>query len=335
MQFDQLKRREFITLLGAAAAAWPLAARAQQGERLRRVGVLMGSAEKEPLGQARIAAFRQGLQALGWTEGRNLQIEYRWAGADIDRMRAYAAEMVRLAPQLIVVNSTPFIDAVHKATRTIPVVFVLTIDPVGSGFIESMARPGGNMTGFTFMEMSLIGKWAAMLKECAPSMKRVGLLFNPDTTPYYLPYLRSIEAAPGSLPVELKGLPVRDPAEIEPTISAFAHQDGGSLISPAGPFNIVHGGSIARLALRFRLPAISLYRQFVVDGGLMAYAPDSTDIFRRSASYVDRILKGERPSDLPAQAATKFEFALNLRTAKALSLDLPPSLLALADEVIE
>jgi ABC-type uncharacterized transport system substrate-binding protein len=330
-----MKRRDLIALLGGAAATWPLAARAQQGERPRRIAVLMGSAENEPLGQARVAGLRQGLQALGWVEGRNLQIEYRWAGADLNRMHNDAAEVVRLAPELIVVNSTPFIDAVHKATRTIPVVFVLTIDPVGQGFIQSMARPGGNITGFTFMEMSLIGKWAGMLKQMAPGVNRAGLLFSPDTTPFYLPYLRSIEAAPEALPVAVKGLPVRDAAEIEPTVADFARGGGGSLISAAGPFNIIHGGSIARLALRFSLPSISLYRRFVDDAGLMSYAPDSVDIFRRSASYVDRILKGERPSDLPAQAATKFEFALNLKTAKALGLEVPSTLLALADEVIE
>jgi putative ABC transport system substrate-binding protein len=302
---------------------------------VRRIGVLLGFAENEPLGRARVAAFRQGLQDLGWIEGRNIQSEYRWAASNIDSMRAYAAEIVARAPDVIVVNSTPFIGVVHRATQTIPVVFVLTIDPVGEGFIASMARPGGNITGFSFFEPSLIGKWLDILKQIAPGLTRSALIFNPDTTPYYLPYLRAAETNPALYPLRLVGAPFRDASELAGWIDSFAREPGGSLISPAGPFGIVNGRLIAQLAERFRLPAISLYGQFVKDGGLLSYGADSIDIFRRSASYVDRILKGERPADLPAQAPTKYEFTINTKTAKALGLAVPANLLALADEVIE
>ena len=329
-----MRRREFLGVLGGAAV-WPVTVRAQQVERVRRIGVLMGSAENEPEGQSRISAFQQGLQELGWTKGRNIQIEYRWAGDGVGRIQSYTAEMVGLAPDVIVANGTPFVDAVHKATRSIPVVFVLSNDPVGLGHIASMSNPGGNITGFTFMELSLIGKWMDMLKQVAPRLIRSALLFNPNTTPFYLPYLRAGEAAPHSLPLRLIGAQIREAKDLENWIGAFAREDGGSLISPAGPFNIVNGRSIAQLAERFRLPAISMYRQFAVDGGLMGYGADSAEIFRRSAGYVDRILKGASPADLPAQAPTKYNFVINLKTAKTLGLTVPPTLLALADEVIE
>jgi putative ABC transport system substrate-binding protein len=329
-----MRRRKFIAFL-TGAAAWPLVARAQQSDRIRRIGVLMGVAKDEPEGLARVAAFREGLEKLGWIEGHNIRIEYRWADGGIDSVRAYAAEMVKLAPDLIVANGTPFVDALHQATRSIPIVFVLSNDPVGLGHVASMAKPGGNITGFIFMELSLIGKWLELLKQIAPGLTRTALVFNPDTTPYYLPYLRSIEAAPSLMPLDLKGAPVRDAAELEGVIESIAREASGSLISPAGPFNIINGRTIARLAERLRLPAISIYRQFVVDGGLMAYGPESVEIFRRSAEYVDRILKGESPADLPVQAPTKFSFIVNLKTAKSLDLTPPPTLLALADEVIE
>jgi putative tryptophan/tyrosine transport system substrate-binding protein len=329
-----VRRREFIGFLGGAAA-WPLAARAQQSDRVRRIGVLMGVAKDEPEGQARVAALREGLEKLGWIDGRNIRIEYRWADGGIDSVRAHTAEMVKLAPELIVANGTTFVDALHQATRTIPIVFVLSNDPVGLGHVASLAKPGGNITGFIFMELSLIGKWLEILKQMAPGLMRTALVFNPDTTPYYLPYLRSLEAAPSSMPLDLKGAPVRDATELEGLIESVAHEAGGSLISPAGPFNIIHNRMIARSAERLRLPAISIYRQFVVDGGLMAYGPESAEIFRRSAEYVDRILKGESPADLPVQAPTKFSFLINLKTAKSLGLTPPPTLLALADDVIE
>jgi len=327
-------RREFIFPLGGAAAAWPLAARAQQS-RTRRVGVLMGVAEDEPEGQARISAFRDSLRALGWIDGRNVQIEVRWAGASIDRIRAHAAEMVRLAPDLIIANGTPGVDALHGATRSIPVVFALSNDPVGLGHVASMARPGGNITGFTFMELSLVGKWLEILKQMAPTVTRTALLFNPDTTPYYFSYLQSIETSSQSLPLEIKGMPVREPAELEGLIDRFASGGKAGLISPAGPFNVIHGRRIAQLAEQLRLPAISIYSQFATDGGLMAYGPDSIDVFRRAAEYADRILRGESPADLPVQAPTKFSFSINLKAAKSLGLSPPANLVALADEVIE
>jgi putative ABC transport system substrate-binding protein len=328
-----MRRREFITFLGGAVA-WPLAARAQQpAGKVARIGILMDTDEKQPESRSRIKAFREGLQQLGWAEGRNVQIEVRWA-TGIDRIRDYTAEMIGLAPDVIVANGTPFVDALHKATRSIPVVFVLSNDPVGLGHIASMAKPGGNITGFTFMELSLIGKWLDMLKQMAPGVTRSALIFDPDTTPYYIPYLRAAETA-APLPLRLEGAQLHEAGEIEVWIGSFAREQGGSLISPAGPFNVVNGRSIARLAEQFKLPAISMYRQFALDGGLMAYGPDSSGIFRRSADYVDRILKGASPGDLPAQAPTQFHFVINLKTAKALGLTVPPTLLATADEVIE
>jgi putative tryptophan/tyrosine transport system substrate-binding protein len=328
-----MKRREFIALV-AGAAGLPLAARAQQKTgKVARIGVLMDSDERLPESQSRINALREELRKLGWTEGRNAQIEVRWA-AGIDRIRDYTAEMIALAPDVIVANGTPFVDALHNATRSIPIVFVLSNDPVGLGHIASMAKPGGNITGFTFMELSLIGKWLDMLKQMAPGVTRSALIFDPATTPYYIPYLRGMDTAP-PLPLHLEGAQLHKAEEIEAWIGSFAHEQGGSLISPAGPFNIVNGRSIARLAEQFRLPAISMYRQFALDGGLMAYGPDPAGIFRRSADYVDRILRGESAGDLPAQAPIEFHFVVNLKTAKTLGLTPPATLLATADEVIE
>jgi putative ABC transport system substrate-binding protein len=328
-----MRRREFFTLLGTAAA-WPICARAQQSTgKVARIGVLMGSDERQPESQSRIKAFREGLQQLGWIEGRNAKLEVRWA-VDTDRIHDDTAEMVALAPDVIVANGTPFVDALHKATRSIPIVFVLSNDPVGLGHIESMAKPGGNITGFTFMELSLIGKWLDMLKQMAPGLNRSAILFDPDTTPYYIPYLRAVDSAP-PLPLHLEAATFREAGEVEAWIGSFAREPGGSLVSPAGPFNIVNGRSIARLAEQFKLPTISMYRQFALDGGLMAYGPEPDDIFRRSADYVDRILRGTAPADLPAQAPTQFHFVINLRTAKTLGLSPPATLLAIADEVIE
>jgi putative tryptophan/tyrosine transport system substrate-binding protein len=328
-----MRRREFIGLVGGTAT-WPLAARAQQTPgKVARIGVLMDSDERLPETQSRINALRDGLRELGWIEGRNVQIDIRWASG-IDRIRDYTAEMIASAPDVIVANGTPFVDALHKATRSIPIVFVLSNDPVGLGHIASMAKPGGNITGFTFMELSLIGKWLDMLKQMAPAVTRSGLIFDPDTTPYYLPYLRATDTAP-PLPLPLVGGPLRNAGEIDAWIGSFAREPGGSLISPAGPLNVVNGRLIARLAEHFRLPAISMYRQFALDGGLMAYGSEPAGIFRRSADYVDRILKGANPGDLPAQAPTQFHFVINLITAKTLGLKPPATLLATADEVIE
>ena len=328
-----MKRREFIGLLGGAVASWPSAARAQQADRLRRIGVLMGTDENEPEGQSRIAAFRRGLRELGWTEGRNIHIDCR--GSSSPRQTAYAAELIEMGPEVIVTNGTPFLDAAQRGTRSIPIVFVLSTDPIGLGHIASMAKPGGNITGFTFMEFSLIGKWLDMLREIAPGVTRSALLFNPDTTPFYLPYLREAAAVPASVPLRVVGAEVRDARALEGVIEALAREGSGSLISPAGPFNIANGRAIAQFAEQFRVPALSMYRQFAVDGGLMSYGPDGSEIFRRSADYVDRILKGANPADLPAQAPTKYTFVINLKTAKTLGLTVPANLLALADEGIE
>jgi putative ABC transport system substrate-binding protein len=330
-----MKRREFITLLGGAAVAWPIAGRAQQPERMRRIGVLMSLSETDPDGQARIGALRQGLNQLGWAEGKNLAIEYRWAGGDIGRIQSYAAELVGLAPDLIVANSTPVLAAMHAATTTIPVVFVLVVDPVSLGYIASLARPGGNITGFTYMELSLIGKWLELLKDIAPAVTRAALLFNPDTAPYYPAFLRSFESLPHPAAMELAGAPVHTIGELEATIAALAREPGGSLLVTADPFNAVHREAILRLVAQHRLPTLSVYRQFAEEGALMSYGPDSTEIFRQSASYIDRILKGESPANLPAQAPTKFEFVINLKTAKVLGLSVPTNLLALTDQVIE
>jgi putative tryptophan/tyrosine transport system substrate-binding protein len=312
-----MRRREFIALLGFAAAIWPLAARAQQPDRMRRIVFLHALAENDPEVQARIAAFRQGLEALGWTENRNIQIEHQFSGGDPARIEAYTAEIVRSAPDLIVASSTPVIGALKQATRTIPIVFSVVNDPVGQGFIASLARPGANITGFTF------GKWLEMLKEIAPSIRQVALMFNPQTAPYYPIYLREFGAVPATLTAELVAAPVRDEAEVEATIAALAHGPAGGLIAAPDPFVNTRRGLIMALAKRYRLPAIYSFRHYVTEGALMSYGPDTADIVRRSASYVDRILKGENPADLPIQQPTKFELVINLKTARSLGLDVP------------
>jgi len=329
-----MKRREFITLLGGAAVAWPLAARAQQGERMRRIAFLHSLAENDPEVQGRIAAFRQAFEALGWTEKRNVQIEHRFSAGDFTRMQAYTTELVNSAPDLILATSTPVVAALKQATRTIPIVFCVINDPVGQGFVASMAHPGGNITGFSFVDFPLIGKWLEMLKEIAPDVRRTALIFNPQTAPYYPAFLRELGAAASSLAAEVTATPVRDEAEIEVAATAFARQPGGGLIVPPEPFINTHRGAIIALAQQHRLPAIYGFRH-VMEGALISYGPDTIDIYRRSASYVDRILKGEKPADLPVQAPTNFALAINLRTAKALGLTVPPTLLARADEVIE
>ena len=330
-----MRRREFITLLGGAAAAWPVAARGQQGERVRRIGLLMPAAEDDPGMQAGAAVFRRALVALGWAEGRNLAIEYRWGAGNIERMRSAVAELVRLAPDIIVCSGTPVLGLLHQATRSIPIVFAGVNDPVGLGYVASMARPGGNITGFTLMDVSLIGKWLDLLKQVAPAVNRSALIFNPDTTAYYLNFLQAFDSAPRSIAVHLKGTQVRDTADLERVLSEFAHPPGGSLIIPADPFNVVRFKLIARLAEQFKLPTVGFFRQYAVDGGLMSYGPDSVDVFRLASTYVDRILKGEKPADLPVQGPIKFTFVINLRTAKTLDLAVPPTLLALTDEVLE
>jgi putative ABC transport system substrate-binding protein len=328
-----MKRREFITLVGGAAA-WPLAAGAQQAA-MRRIVFLHALAENDPEAQARIVAFRQGLETLGWTEHRNIKIEHRFSAGDFAQIGAYTAELVSSAPDIIVASSTPVITALKQATRTIPIIFSVVNDPVGQGFIASLARPGGNITGFTFIEFAMVGKWLQLLKEMAPRVRRVVLIFNPQTAPYYPIYLREFGAVPAMLAAELAAAPVRDEAEVEAAIAALARGPAGGLIAAPDPFINTRRGLIMALAERHRLPAVYGFRQYVTEGALMSYGPDTADIVRRSASYVDRILKGEKPADLPIQQPTKFELAINLKTAKALGLEITPMLLARADEVIE
>ena len=331
----KLKRREFITLLGgAAAAAWPLAARAQQAERVRRIGLLMGVADDRE-GQARVTALKQGLQELGWTDGRDIQIETRFGEADIGRIRTDAAELVALAPDVIVGQTTPVIRALRQATSSIPIVMAAVNDPVEQGFVSSLAHPAGNITGFMFIDFQMVGKWLEMLKEVAPGVSRAVLMFNPDTAPHYYVYLRSFEAEPRSVAIEVTAAPVRDTAEIEAAFAKLGREPGGGLIVAPDAFTIVHHPLFIRLAQQHRLPAVYNLRTYVAQGALMSYGPDPYDLFRRSASYVDRILKGAKPADLPVQQPTKFELAINLKTAKALGLQIPDKLLALADEVIE
>jgi ABC-type uncharacterized transport system substrate-binding protein len=326
-----MKRRDFITLVGGAAA-WPMAARGQ--ERVRRVGTLMSLAEDDPEDRQRRAAFQQALGQLGWTEGGNLRIDYRWYGGDPARARALAKELVELEPDLIVATATPALTALALLMRPIPIVFVAVSDPVGQGFVASLARPGGNATGLTFFEFSVVGKMLEVLKQIAPGVSRVALAFNPDnlSTP---PFVRAIEAAAPTLAVELIKIPVRSAAEIEPALATIARQGGNGLMGLPDPFTNAHRDLIVSLAARYRLPAIYIQRAFVAAGGLISYGIDVTDLFRRAAPYVDRILKGAKPADLPVQQPTKFELAINLKAAKALGLEVPSSLLATADEVIE
>jgi putative ABC transport system substrate-binding protein len=330
-----MRRRQLITLLGSAAAAWPLVAHAQQGERMRRVAFLHPYTENDPEVLGRVVAFRQGLEALGWTENRNIRIEHRYSGGDLGQIQAHATELVRSAPDLIVGSGTPIIAALQRATDTIPIVFNVVNDPVGQGFVATLSNPGGNITGFTFIDFPLIGKWLEMLKEIAPDVRRVTLIFNPDSAPFYPVFLREFGAAPASLAVELSASPVRNEADIEAAITAFARESRGGLIPAPDAFVNTRRHLIMALAQRHRLPAIYSFRQFVREGALTSYGPDAADIVRRSASYVDRLLKGERPAALPVQAPVKYELVLNLKTANALGLEVPPTLLARADEVIE
>jgi putative ABC transport system substrate-binding protein len=328
-----MKRREFMALLGGAAA-WPLAARAQQGERIRRIGVLMNLAADDPEGQVRIAAFHQGLQEWGWTLGRNARIDVRWNAVDAESSRRYAAEVVGLAPDVILASASAAMGALQQTTRTVPVVFVTIIDPVGAGFVESLARPGRNATGFALYEYTLSGKWLELLKEIAPGVTRAAVLRDPTvgsgTGQYAI-----IQAVAQSLGVELRPMDVRDPGEIERAIVAFAQVPNGGLINAGAPSAVVHRGLVTTLAARYRLPAVYSSRYFVTGGGLISYGPDSIDPYRRAAAYVDRVLKGEKPADLPVQAPTKYELVVNLKTAKTLGLEIPTAVLARADEVIE
>jgi putative tryptophan/tyrosine transport system substrate-binding protein len=329
-----MRRREFITLVGGAATAWPLVARAQQPERMRRIGVMIATDESDPVTQSRITAFRQGLQALGWTDGRNLRIDYRWDIADPGRARVAAKELVALTPDVILPSTTPMLAAVQQETRSLAVVFVNVSDPVGTGFVESLAQPGGNITGFTNFEYAMGGKWLQLLKEIAPSVTRAATIGNPQN-PNTALYLRAIEPAAPSVGLKLTMAAVNGAAEIEHAIAAFGREPNGGLLVIPDPVTISHRDLIIALAARHHVPTIYAYRFFAASGGLLAYGTDTDDIFRRAASYVDRILKGEKAGDLPIQQPTKYELVINLKTAKVLGLTIPPGVLAIADEVIE
>jgi putative tryptophan/tyrosine transport system substrate-binding protein len=335
MLSGQLQRREFITLLGGAAAAWPLAARAQQSERMRRIGVLIASAMDEPEFQARMAAFLQGLAQLGWTDGRNVRIDTRWATTNADDLRRHATELAALAPDVILsATGTATVAPLLQATRTVPIVFVIVIDPVGAGFVTSLARPGGNATGFLMFEYGLSGKWLELLKEIAPGATRAAVVRD-STIASGIGQFAAVQAVAPSLGVELSPVDARDAPEIERAVTTFARSGNGCLIVTASPVALRHRDLIITLAARHRLPAVYATRNFVTDGGLISYGPNLPDQYRLAAGYVDRILRGEKAADLPVQAPTKYELVINLKTAKALGLNLPPMLLARADEVIE
>jgi putative ABC transport system substrate-binding protein len=329
-----MRRRDFITLLGGAAAAWPVTAGAQQSDRVRHIVFLHALPENDPEAQARTEVFREALAQLGWT-GRNVQIEQRFSSGDFAQMQLYAVELVGSAPDVIVTYSTPTLEALKQATRTIPIVFTLVNDPAGQGFVTSLAHPSGNITGFSLIDPPMVGKWLEILKEIAPGIKRTALMFDPETAPYYPAFLRDFKGTAQLLAAELSATPVRDVAEMEMRVSAFAREPGGGLIAAPDPFMNTHRALIMALAGRYRLPVIYGFQRFAREGGLISYGPDPLDIVRRSALYVDRILKGAKPSDLPVQAPTKFELVINLKTAKALGLDVPASMQQLADDVIE
>jgi putative ABC transport system substrate-binding protein len=330
-----VRRRQFITLLGGTAAAWPIAARAQQRGLMRRIGVLMSFAAGDPDGQLRIAGFDKGMRDLGWIEGRNLRTDYRWAPGDSDKLPSQAQELVRIAPEVILANSTPATLALKAQGGSVPIVFVQVTDPVGAGLVASLARPGGHLTGFTSFEFSIGSKWLEMLKVVAPHVTRVAMVFSPKTAPFADLFWGPLEAAAPSFDATPIRVEVGDRAEIERALDAFAREPNGGLIVLPDVTVINHRADIIALATHHRLPAIYPFRGFAASGGLMSYGSDVPDIFRRAAGYVDRILKGARPGELPVQAPTKLELVMNLTAAKALSITMPPLLLARADEVIE
>ena len=329
-----MRRRDFIKAIAGSSVAWPLVTEAQQSQKMRRLSVLMSTAADDQESMARYTAFLQGLQELGWTDGRNVRIDVRWGAGDAERTRKYAAELVALAPDAIMVSGSISLGQLIKATRTVPIVFALIADPVGAGFVKSLSRPGGNVTGFMAFEYSLSGKWLELLKEITPSVQRVAVLRNPDLVAD-IGQFAVIQSVAASFGVEPSPIDVRDVSEIEDAVAAFAQSANGGLIVAGDPSTQAHRDLIIALANRYKLPAIYPSRFFAKDGGLVSFGPNFIDEFRSAASYVDRILKGEKPADLPVQAPTKYELVINLKTARALGLTVPQSLLARADEVIE
>ena len=329
-----MRRREFITLLGGAATAWPLALRAQQPERLRRVSVLLGVPENDPETNSRLRAFRLGMRDAGWIEGSNVHIEYRY-GTDRDTIKKHVAELIRLAPDVILANSSPVMALLRPATNTIPIVFVVVNNPVGQGFISNLAHPGSNVTGFSFVEPEIVGKCINLLRDVKPDLSRVALMYNPDTAAYYDAYLSSFKALPQQFSVKVDAALVRSAADVERTVAELARDQSAGLIIAADVSTVAMRGVILQSTEQHRVPLIAPYRQFAVEGGLMFYGPDTADIFRRSSSYVNRILKGELPGNLPAQSPDKFELVVNLKRARALGLSVRESFLQLADEVLE
>jgi len=330
-----MRRREFITLVGGVAAtAWPLAVRAQQSNRMRRVGLLMGYLEGDAEGQANLTVFRQGLQALGWIEDRNIQIDVRWGGADPDKARTFARELVAMAPDVIVPNTNLMMAILQKETHTLPIVFVFVGDPVASGYVTNLARPGGNTTGFSALDSAIGGKWLELLKEIAPHVTRVAVILHPETPPN-VGFLRAAEAAAPSFGIKVIAIGVHSAAEIEDPVTKFAAEANGALIIAPHAVTLVNRNVIIELAARYRLPAVYGFRIFATSGGLLSYGTNPRDQFRRGASYVDRILKGEKPGDLPVQNPIEYHLVINLKTAKALGLDVPPLLQQRADELLE
>jgi putative ABC transport system substrate-binding protein len=331
-----MKRREFITLIGGGIAGWPLAVRAQLPDRMRRIAVLSNISESDLEAQAMVGALHKSLRELGWINGRNIQTDHRWAAGNAGTIVGFAKELAALKPEVIVAHTTPAVIASRNETDTIPIVFVQISDPIGSGFITNLAHPGGNITGFTNFESSMVGKWVEMLKEIAPGISRIAFLFNPETAPYVTRFYQGLlETSARSLGVQPWAHPVHNAREIDSAITALGREQGGGLIVMPDSFNIVHRDRIIALAIQQRLPVISPYRFAVEEGSLMSYGVDQIDLFRRAAAYVDRLLKGAKPAELPVQAPTKFELVINLKTAKALGLTVPLTLQARADEVIE
>jgi putative ABC transport system substrate-binding protein len=329
-----MNRREIIATLGAAVVS-PLSALAQSGGQMRSVGVLMSFLQDDPAGAADVTAFRQRLAALGWIEGQNIRIEFRWSGSDVERARVLAKELVALKPDVLLARSTPPTAALKRETHAIPIVFVNVAEPIESGFVQTLARPGGNITGFTYFESSIGGKLLQLLKEADPSLARIAVIYNPQTAPFAGLFLRSIQLAAPSLALQIVDMPVHDDGDIEGAMAAFAREPAGGVIAIPDTFTVDHRDTIIALAARHRLPALYPAPSFTPSGGLMAYAADTRDAMQRAASYIDRILRGTKPADLPVQTPAKFELSINLKTAKALGLTIPANLLALADEVIE